>query len=193
MRYPVSCTKCLAALACVCLAGILPGATHTATPAADTAAGDTEMKLTSTAFREGDVIPKKHTGEGSDVSPPLAWTDPPANTHAFALICDDPDAPAGTWVHWVIYNVGAATLSLPENVPKIDESPEGVRQGKNDFGKIGYNGPMPPPGRAHRYVFKLYALDVTLNLRAGARKADVEKAMQGHILGEAKLMGTYKR
>jgi len=186
--------ECLAVVvACACLGGLFLGAKGMATPLAGDAAGGPTMTLTSTAFNEGDPIPKKYTGEGEDVSPPLAWSNPPGGTLAYALICDDPDAPVGTWVHWVMYNIGATTLSLKEGVPKIEESPEGVRQGKNDFGKIGYNGPMPPPGKAHRYIFKLYALDAALSVKAGTRKVDVEKAMQGHVLAEAKLMGTYKR
>jgi hypothetical protein len=151
------------------------------------------LELTSTAFAEGAPIPKKHTGEGADVSPPLAWSAPPANTRGFALICDDPDAPVGTWVHWVIYDIGVQVRGLPEGVSKTAKLADGALQGKNDFGKAGYNGPMPPPGKAHRYFFKLYALDKALGLAEGAAKRDVEKAMQGHVLAEGKLMGTYKR
>ena len=151
------------------------------------------LTLTSSAFPPGGTIPKKHTCDGPDVSPALNWTDPPAGTQSWALIMDDPDAPVGTWVHWVLYDLPAAARALPENVPKQEQLPDGSRQGRNDFRRTGYGGPCPPAGPAHRYFFKLYALDVKLGLRAGATKADVERAMQGHILGQAELMGRYGR
>lgn len=153
------------------------------------------FSLTSTAFTDGAGVPVKHTCDGTDVSPPLAWSGAPAGTVEFALIADDPDAPAGTWVHWVIYNLPGATDRLPENVAKTDRPAElkGALQGRNDFRRTGYGGPCPPPGPAHRYFFKLYALGATLSLKPGARKADVEAAMQGHVLGTAQLMGTYAR
>jgi Raf kinase inhibitor-like YbhB/YbcL family protein len=110
-----------------------------------------------------------------------------------ALIADDPDAPAGTWTHWVLFNLPPTTTHLAEGVNKVDELPGGARQGRNDFRKIGYNGPCPPPGKPHRYFFKLYALDTGLQLSAGASKQELEKAMEGHIAGHAELMGTYKR
>ncbi len=143
--------------------------------------------LTSSAFREGASIPVKHTCDGPDVSPPLAWSGAPKNTKTFALICDDPDAPAGTWVHWVLFNVPPTVTQLPENA-----SGSGT-EGRNDFRKTGYGGPCPPPGKPHRYFFKLYALDASLALKAGATKADVERAMQGHVLAQAQLMGTFGR
>jgi len=151
--------------------------------------------LASPAFREGAAIPLKHTCDGADVSPPLAWSDAPAKSAAFALIADDPDAPAGTWVHWVLYNLPATARGLPENVPKTDQLPSlgGALQGRNDFRRAGYGGPCPPPGPAHRYFFKLYALNEALGLNAGASKADVERAMRGHVLGSAQLMGSYAR
>jgi len=149
--------------------------------------------LSSAAFSGGGAIPKKYTCDAVDVSPPLAWTEPPAKTRAFALIVDDPDAPAGTWVHWVLFNLPAETRELAEGVPKKDELPGGARQGRNDFRRIGYGGPCPPPGPAHRYFFKLYALDAPLALTPGATKAEVEAAMRGHILAHAELMGRYKR
>lgn len=151
------------------------------------------MKLTSTAFAEGKPIPRKHTCEGEDVSPPLSWSDAPAGAKSFALICDDPDAPVGTWVHWVAWNIPASVTALDENTPKQDAIPGGGQQGRNDFKRTGYGGPCPPPGKPHRYFFKLYALDAELDLAAGATKADLERAMQGHILAEAHLMGTYQR
>lgn len=149
--------------------------------------------IASTSFPNGGDIPKKFTCDGADVSPEISWTEPPAGAQSFALIADDPDAPAGTWTHWVLFDVPPATTSLPEGVSKIDELPGGERQGRNDFRKIGYNGPCPPPGKAHRYFFKLYALGSKLNLKPGATKQEVEQAMQGHILGKAEWVGKYKR
>ena len=151
------------------------------------------LTLTSPAFPPGGTIQRKHTCDGPDVSPALNWTDPPAGTQSWALIMDDPDAPVGTWVHWVLYDLPAAARALPENVPKQEQLPDGSRQGRNDFRRTGYGGPCPPAGPAHRYFFKLYALDAKVGLRAGATKADVERAMQGHILGQAELMGRYGR
>ncbi len=151
------------------------------------------LKLTTTAFQPGAAIPKKFTCDGPDVSPAFAWTDAPAGTQSFALIVDDPDAPVGTWVHWVLYDLPATTRELAEGVPKQEELPSGARQGRNDFRKIGYGGPCPPAGPAHRYFFKLYALDSKTSLKPGATKADLEKAMKRHILAEAELMGRYQR
>ena len=149
--------------------------------------------LTSSAFKNGENIPKKHTCEGQDVSPPLSWSDPPQRTQSYALIADDPDAPGGTWVHWVAYDLPASMHQLPEGVPKTEDISGGGRQGVNDFRKAGYGGPCPPPGNPHRYFFKLYALNAMLNLKPRAGKKDVEQAMQGHIIGQAELMGKYKR
>ncbi len=150
--------------------------------------------LTSTAFRDGAAIPVKHTCDGVDTSPQLAWSGGPAGTRSFALIADDPDAPAGSWVHWVVYNLPAAVAELPENVAKVEALDlGGARQGRNDFRRPGYGGPCPPPGPAHRYFFTLYALDVPLTLKAGAQSKDVKTAMEGHVLGSAQLMGTYAR
>jgi len=151
------------------------------------------LQLTSAAFSAGGTIPKKLTCDGADVSPPLAWSDAPAGTKSFALIADDPDAPAGTWVHWVIFDLPADARGLSESTAKQAELPNGARQGTNDFRKTGYGGPCPPPGKPHRYFFKLYALDGKLGLKAGASKADVEKAMHGHILAQGELMGRYGR
>jgi hypothetical protein len=151
------------------------------------------FKISTTAFDPGAAIPKKFTCDGPDVSPALAWNEPPVGTQSFALICDDPDAPVGTWVHWVLFDLPASSRALPEDTPKSDELPGGARQGRNDFRKIGYGGPCPPRGPAHRYYFKLYALDAKLALKSGATKADVERAMAGHILAQAELMGRYQR
>lgn len=149
--------------------------------------------MSSMSFQNGGDIPKKFTCDSADVSPELSWTEPPAGTQSFALIADDPDAPAGTWTHWVLFNVQPAARNLPEGVSKIDELPDGARQGRNDFHKIGYNGPCPPPSKPHRYFFKLYALDGKLDLKPATSKQEVEQAMQGHILGKAEWMGKYQR
>jgi Raf kinase inhibitor-like YbhB/YbcL family protein len=151
------------------------------------------FQLATAAFSAGGAIPRKFTCDGPDVSPKLTWNDPPGKTQSFALIMDDPDAPAGTWVHWVIYDLPANTRELAEGVAKQEQLSNGARQGRNDFGKIGYGGPCPPPGKPHRYFFKLYALGAKLGLKAGATKADVERAMKGHILTQAELIGRYAR
>lgn len=149
--------------------------------------------ISSTGFPNGGDIARKFTCDGADVSPQLSWSNPPAGTKSFSLISDDPDAPVGTWTHWVLFDLPPQTTGLPEGVAKTDEVTGGGRQGRNDFRKTGYNGPCPPPGKPHRYFFKLYALDRTLNLKPGAAKSEVEQAMQGHILGKAELMGKYQR
>ena len=151
------------------------------------------MQLTSGTLQPNQPIPTKHTGEGADTSPPLQWTGAPAGTKSFALIGDDPDAPGRTWVHWVIYNIPATTSELPEGVAKTD-TVAGAKQGVNDFGKIGYNGPLPPRGHGqHRYFFKLYALSSELDLKPRATKKQLEDAMQGKILAHTDLVGTYER
>ena len=152
----------------------------------------TEMKITSSSFKEGEIIPSKFTCDGEDISPQLSWKDPPENTKCFALISDDPDAPSGDWVHWVIYNIPSSVSELTENIPKNKKLDNGTEQGLNDFRKTGYDGPCPPGG-IHRYYFKLYALDTMLDLGPGATKAQVLQAMKGHILAEAQLMGKYRR
>jgi len=151
------------------------------------------FQITTSAFSAGEAIPKKFTCDAPDLSPPLSWKGAPAGTQTFALIMDDPDAPVGTWVHWVLYNVPANTGDLAEGVAKQEQLASGALQGRNDFRKTGYGGPCPPPGKAHRYFLKLYALDTQLKLEAGASKADVERAMKGHILAQAELMGRYGR
>lgn len=150
------------------------------------------MKLESAAFTANHLIPTLYTCDGSDISPPLTWDAPPAGTQSLALICDDPDAPRGTWVHWVVYDLPPTLRHLPEAVPLHSRLASGGTHGINDFRKSGYGGPCPPGG-THRYVFKLYALDTLLNLPPGATKAQVEKAMQGHILGHGELVGHYRR
>jgi Raf kinase inhibitor-like YbhB/YbcL family protein len=151
------------------------------------------FELTCSTFKNGDFIPAKYTGDGADVSPPLKWTSPPPETKSFALICDDPDAPMGTWVHWVIYNIPPTLREFSEAMPKDATLPNGIRQGHTDFGSTGYGGPAPPRGKAHRYYFKLYALSSEIDLKPGATKAELLKAMQGKILAEATLMGKYQR
>jgi Raf kinase inhibitor-like YbhB/YbcL family protein len=151
------------------------------------------FELTSSAFTSGGDIPVKHTCDGSNASPPLRWSDPPPNAKGFALIVDDPDAPVGTWVHWVLYRIPASVRELPVGIDPQDTAPGTGTQGVNDFGKVGYGGPCPPRGPAHRYFFKLYALDTELTLSARKTKADVLKAVEGHVLGQAELMGRYKR
>ena len=151
------------------------------------------LQLSSTAFEPGAYIPKKHTGEGPDLSPPLKWTDPPPGAKTFALICDDPDAPVGTWVHWVIWAMPASTRELPEAILTQKLLENGMKQGMNDFHKIGYGGPMPPRGSDHRYFFRLYALDTDLALNPGATRKELLNAMKGHILAQGELMGRYKR
>jgi Raf kinase inhibitor-like YbhB/YbcL family protein len=145
------------------------------------------------AFAPGTEIPKKFTCEGPDVSPALEWSGPPAKTAGYALIMDDPDAPVGTWVHWVFWNLPANSHSLREDIAKREQLEDGSRQGRNDFRKIGYNGPCPPPGKPHRYFFRLYALDAKLDLAPGVTRQELDAAMKGHILGEAEYMGTFRR
>ncbi len=154
------------------------------------------MHITSTAFAAMASIPSQYTCEGKDLSPPLSFADAPAGTKSFALIVDDPDAPdprapKTVWVHWVLYDIPAGTTGLPEAVTSA-KLPAGTREGKNDWGRTGWGGPCPPIGR-HRYFFKLYALDTVLPDLRQPKKADLEKAMQGHILASAELVGTYQK
>jgi len=151
-----------------------------------------EIKITSPAFENGGLIPPKYTCDGADISPPLKWDAVPQGTKSIALICDDPDAPIGTFVHWVLFNLPPEAKELVENIPANNDLPNGAKQGTNDFGKIGYRGPCPPSG-THRYFFKLYALDTQTDLTPGARKPELLKAMEGHILAQGQLMGKYKR
>ena len=150
------------------------------------------IQLTSTAFSDGAMIPKRFTCDGEDVSPPLSWSGLPAGTGSLALICDDPDAPVGTWDHWVLFNIPAPATGLPEDVPAKASLDDGSVHGNNSWGRPGYGGPCPPGG-THRYFFKLYALDIELNLKPGATKSQLVKAMEGHILDQGQLMGKYRR
>ncbi|MCK4646011.1 MAG: YbhB/YbcL family Raf kinase inhibitor-like protein [Candidatus Aminicenantes bacterium] len=151
-----------------------------------------DIKVTSLSFQEGGTIPQKYTCDGEDISPPLAWSSAPEGTKSFALISDDPDAPMGTWVHWVIFNIPANVAELHEHIPPESILKNGAKQGMNDFRRIGYGGPCPPGG-THRYFFKLYALDTEIDIVVGASKQELLRAMEGHILDEGQLMGTYAR
>ncbi|MFO0810789.1 MAG: YbhB/YbcL family Raf kinase inhibitor-like protein [Gemmataceae bacterium] len=151
------------------------------------------IPLTTTAFAPGQPIPPRHTGDGPDVSPPLAWGDVPAGTKSLALLCDDPDAPRGVWSHWVMWNLPTTARGLPEGVSQQAVLPDGTRQGISDFHRVGYNGPAPPPGKPHRYYFLLYALDTVLALDPTSNRLQLMQAMQGHILGQGEVMGTYGR
>ena len=156
----------------------------------------TPLTLTSDAYAHGASIPAKYSCTGKNISPALAWGEPPAGTQSFALIVDDPDAPIGTWVHWVLYNIPPETRSLPEDFSvtgkNVAEGQANPFTGKNSGGKIGYDGPCPPSGM-HRYYFKLYALDETIGLLPGANKGELLKAMEGHILAQGELMGTFSK
>jgi Raf kinase inhibitor-like YbhB/YbcL family protein len=150
------------------------------------------IQLMSAAFEDGAMIPKRFTCDSEDASPPLKWSGIPEGTRSISLICDDPDAPAGTWVHWVLYNMPGGLMGLPENVPSDRVLGNGAKHGMNDFRGLAYRGPCPPSG-THRYFFKIYALDIEIRLEPGATKAELLKAMEGHILGEGRLMGKYTR
>jgi Raf kinase inhibitor-like YbhB/YbcL family protein len=150
------------------------------------------ITITSAAFTEGGMIPREYTCDGRDISPALAWTGTPEGTKSLAIICDDPDAPVGTWVHWVLFNIPATADELPQNMPPDKILEDGARHGINDFRKFGYGGPCPPGG-THRYYFKLYALDIELTKEPGITKDELLKAMEGHVLAEGQLMGRYKR
>ena len=183
IRNPIG----VAALLSVAFVPIVCGSGATEKP------GKNVMQLTSTAFNEGGAIPARFTCDGSDASPALKWSGAPSGAKSLALIADDPDAPVGTWVHWVVYDLPVSANELPEDTPKSQYLPGGAKQGLNDFKRLGYGGPCPPPGKPHRYFFKLYALDALLELKPGANKKEVEHAMEKHILAQAQLMGTYKR
>jgi Raf kinase inhibitor-like YbhB/YbcL family protein len=155
--------------------------------------GAMPFSLKTTAFSEAGSIPKTYTCDGADISPELKWSDAPAGTQSFALIADDPDAPVGTWTHWLLWNIPAGTVLLPEGLPKNETLSDGARQGRNDFKRIGYGGPCPPPGKPHRYFFKLYAVSNKLELKAGAGRNELERAMKGNVLAQAEMMGRYGR
>ncbi len=150
------------------------------------------LTVSTKSFTPGGEIPRKYTCEGEDLSPELSWGEPPKGTQGFALIADDPDAPSGTFTHWVLYGLPPETRQLPEGAAK-GQLPSGAAQGRNGFGNTGYGGPCPPPGKPHRYFFKLYAVDAKLDLKPGATKQQLEQAIKGHVLAQGELMGTFKR
>jgi len=162
-------------------------------PATNTPTADKpEIKLTSASFKEGQPIPRTYTCDGVNVSPPLEWSGVPKTAKTLSVICDDPDASPDTWVHWVLYNLPADNIGIVESMPATEKLLAGGFQGTNDFKKIGYGGPCPPSG-THHYFFKIYALDSELALKGGATKAELLKAMEGHIVAQTQLMGTYSR
>lgn len=165
-----------------------------APPSAGLADPTRSFELTSTAFQQGDPIPPKYSCDGEDVSPPLSWGEPPATTQSLALIMDDPDAPGGTWDHWILFNIPPGLRTLQEDLPVTgnNQNPESIFVGSNSWGQPGYGGPCPPSG-THRYFFKLYALDTTISLLPGATKQELLQAIDGHILAESELMGTFSR
>ncbi len=179
------------ALAPMLLLATIGCARETATEPTNPAKGT--LIVISPAFANGAPIPAKYTADGDDVSPPLQWTGIPRGTRSVALICDDPDAPGGTWVHWLLYNLPPSEPGLAEATPEADELPNGARHGLNDFGRPGYGGPSPPSGKAHRYRFRVYALDAVLILKPRATRAELDAAMKGHILATGELTGTYGR
>ncbi len=151
------------------------------------------IELTSSSFAHGEEMSSRHAYHNENLSPPLEWSGIPENTRSLAIICDDPNAPVGDWVHWVLYDLPPTTTRLPEGVPTIEELPEEGKQGKNDFGEIGYGGPWPPPGPSHRYFFRLYALNIEPDLAPAATREELLRAVEGHIVAEGELMGTFRR
>jgi Raf kinase inhibitor-like YbhB/YbcL family protein len=149
------------------------------------------LKLTSGAFNNAGKIPDRYSKQAGDISPPLEWAGARSQVKSFALVVDDPDAPSGTFVHWLLYRIPVALTHLKEGVSHVPELPGGMRQGRNGFGGIGYGGPQPPSG-THRYFFRLYALDIDIDLPPGVSRAELDRAMQGHIVEQAELMGRYE-
>ena len=154
---------------------------------------NTKLQVTSTAFSEGQTIPQKYTCSGDDISPPLAWTQPPSGSKSIALVVEDVDAPGGTFTHWALFNLSPDMVALGENISKTETLQSGAKQGANDFKKTGYSGPCPPPGKPHRYYFKIYALDTPLNLPPNATGKDLIAAMNDHVIAEGQLMGLFGR
>lgn len=157
------------------------------------ASGKADLQVSSAAFQAGQAIPAKYTCDGADLSPPLMWSGAPPNTRSWVLICEDPDAPQGPFTHWLIYGLPASVTELAEGASTSGSVSRSARQGLNDFNRVGYGGPCPPPGKAHRYFFKLYALDTELSVKSRATKKELLKAIDKHVLGEGSLMGTYQR
>jgi Raf kinase inhibitor-like YbhB/YbcL family protein len=177
-----------ATLICATIAGVLVTTGSVMTPPET----HKKMALSSSAFKDGQPIPVDYTCDGKNISPPLAWTGAPANTQSVLLIVDDPDAPSGVWTHWIVFDLPSDASDLAEDFAKAPAAST-TKQGTNDFKKPGYGGPCPPAGKAHRYFFKIFALDTTLNLPAGASRKDVDAAMTKHVLAAGQLMGTYQR
>ncbi len=178
-------------LLCLPLALLCIGCNNNVPDASSLDVGTT-ISLTSSAFQQGKPIPKTYAKSGDNLSPPLAWSDAPKDVKSYALICDDPDAPGGTFVHWVIWNIPANSNRLGEGEPTDSSMRDGTRQGKNGFNGVGYAGPDPPSG-LHHYYFHLYALDTKLELPEAATRQDLDKAMRSHVLGHGELMGTYQK
>ncbi|EEF57031.1 YbhB/YbcL family Raf kinase inhibitor-like protein [Pedosphaera parvula] len=155
--------------------------------------GTNTLKLSSASFSDGQPIPEKYTCEGKNFSPPLSWNGGVPGTKTFALTCVDPDAPGGTWTHWIIYNLPENVTELPENISKVEAPPSGGRQGVNSFHKVGYSGPCPPRGQTHHYIFEVYALNEQLQLKSKASRKDFEAAIKGHVLARGRLVGTYQK
>ena len=151
------------------------------------------FRISTEAFGDGKTIPLKYTCSGADVSPALQWSEPPEGTKSLALVVDDPDAPGGTWYHWLLWNIPGHAGGIWEHAAPTGELPDGMEQGRNSFGKVGYGGPCPPEGQTHRYIFHLYALDKVLALPVGATQLELQHAMRGHVKGEAKWMGLFGR
>ena len=180
------------ALRLACLAGVAVTLLAQSEPPKTTAAS-ASLIITSPSFAAGGSIPAKYSCEGANVSPALEWSGTPPAAKSLALICEDPDAPAGTWTHWVLFNLPASTTALPEKMDTAPTLPSGAKQGTNDFQKTGYGGPCPPPGKPHRYFFRLYALNTELALKPGATRKDLLRAMEHHVVAEGQLVGTYQR
>jgi len=180
---------CIFSLLFFCIAGNVLCETGGQVPASSTGL----FKISSPAFSEGQPIPKVYTCSGGNYSPQIQWANPPQGTKSFALVVDDPDAPGGTFTHWIIFNIAADKTSLDEKASPNGTLPAGSIEGRSDFGAVGYGGPCPPPGKAHRYFFKLYALDSTLSLQPGVKKDIFVKAIQSHIKAQAQMIGTFSR
>ncbi len=187
MRIPGAVSRWVLAASCLlCVLGGASGAwVEAATPSS--------MQLTSSAFNQGQPIPAKYTCDAKDVSPSLQWSGVPSGAKSIVLLVNDPDAPVGDWVHWVLFDLPATATSLMEDLPKGQHLPGGGKQGLNDFKRLGYGGPCPPPGKPHRYFFRIYALDTLLELKPGTTRKEVQQAMQGHVLAQGELMGIYQR
>src|SRR5438132_168802 len=188
-RFILALFSCI--LICSCARQPQSVSNQTNVPTTNQNQASANIKVSSTAFKEGEPIPPQHTCDGVNISPSLEWTPTPG-AKTLAIVCDDPDAPAGAFTHWLVYNLPGATMGLIENMPAQEKVAGGGIQGTNDFGKIGYGGPCPPRG-THRYFFKVYALDSELPLKPAATKDQLMKAMEGHVIAQGQLIGTYAR